>query len=477
MERKWKVLLLISIGSFMAFLDAPVLSVAFPALESTFKRVSVQTLAWTLDAYFIGFAAFLVVAGKVADRYGRRRLFVSGMALFTLGSLACALAPSAGALIAARVLQATGAALVVPAGQGLMLAEFPVQERKTAIGALAALVGLGTAAAPSIGGLIVDGLGWRWIFGLNVAGSLIAIGYALRLLAPDVRSGRRGQLPDLGGAAMQATSLGLLVFGILKSPDWGLGDGRTLAAFALAAGLLVAFVWRCRRHAAPVIDLSLFRNRTFAVANLSSIALGIGLYAMAINSVLYFTQVWRWTILAAGLAFIPGSLVSAATGKPAGRLAERYGARIVGFCGASAAGLGVLLIAASTTASSNYAGAFLPGQLLYGVGLVAAMAGLVGAALTSVPAAQFAEASGINNALRQVGGAIGVALVAAIVGNSLGSQAVHRGHASWIIGGGTLLLAGTLALLIPKPQRAVQTDPGRPARKLVVAEAGAESRS
>jgi EmrB/QacA subfamily drug resistance transporter len=458
MQRKWQILLLVSIGSFMAFLDAPVLSVAFPALHDTFDGAGTTTLAWTLDAYFIAFAAFLVVAGKAADRYGRKNVFIAGLGVFTLGSLACALAPSIGVLIGARALQAIGAAMVVPAGQGLMLAAFEPHERKVAIGALAALIGLGTAAAPAIGGVIVDVTSWRWIFGINIFVGIAAIAYAAKLLhaEPAAATAARPATPDWLGAALQGTALGLLVYAILLSPDWGVADARTLGLAATAIVLTALFVRRCRTHASPVIDLNLFRNRTFALANAGSLLLGIGLYAMAINSVLYFTNVWQWSILAAGLAFIPGSLAAVMMGRPAGSLAEKHGTRVVSATGAIAAAVGLLMIAASTTADANYLAHFVPGQILYGLGIVAALTGLVGAAMASAAPSQFAMASGINSAARQVGGAIGVALVAAIFGNAVGASAVDNGHAGWIVAGAALLAGGLLSLLIREPHAQAQ---------------------
>lgn len=459
LERKWRVLLLISVGSFMSFLDAPVLSVAFPAIEKSFPGTAPTTLAWTLDAYFIGFAAFLVVGGRVADRYGRRNLFMGGLLLFTLASLACALSSSVGLLIAARAVQALAAAVVVPAGQGLMLAEFPPAERRTAIGALAALVSLATAFAPAVGGVIIDALSWRWIFWVNVIVTLLALLWGARLLVSDAVGTMRGKVPDLLGAALQGVALGLIVLGILKSPDWGVGSTRAVALFAVGLLLLALFIWRCAHHPTPVLDLSLFANRTFAVANLSGIALGIGFYAGSINSVLFFTHVWGWSILAAGVAFVPGGMASALAGKAAGELTERHGARVVGAAGAITAGAGVLLIALSTSQHADYVADFLPGQLLYGVGMVAGLTALLGAVMTSAPPSQFAVASGISNSLRQVGGAIGVAAVVAVSGNAVGAQGVSRGHTGWIIAGLSLVLAGAMTLLMRSPRQDAQSQP------------------
>jgi NTE family protein len=445
LERKWKVLLLVSVGMFTAFLDAPVVSVAFPAIGESFPGTPSTTVAWTLDAYFIGFATFLVVGGRMADRYGRRNLFTAGLFIFAAASIGCAVAPSIGALIAARAVQASAAAMIVPSGQALMVAEFPADERRKAIGIVAAVVGLGTALAPAAGGVVVEVLSWRWIFWLSAAIALAACGRALWSLEREPRTEPDGGMPDILGAVMQGGALGVIVLGILKSPDWGVGDVRTLALFALGAALLALFIQRCRHHPVPVLDLSHFRDRGFAFANLASIGLGIGLFGGSIASVLFFTHAWGWSILATGAAFIPGGLVAAMTGKSAGDLAQRVGARAVGVGGCVAAGVGLLLIALMTTDQPNFAGSFLPGQVIYAVGVVAAMTALLGATLMSVPGSQYAVASGLNNALRQVGGAIGVAVVIAINGNAIGAEATDRGHASFVFAGVALLVSGVIA--------------------------------
>ncbi|HEV3002399.1 MAG TPA: MFS transporter, partial [Solirubrobacteraceae bacterium] len=285
MERRWQVLLLISIGSFMAFLDAPVVSVAFPEIQESFDGSSPTTIAWVLDGYFIAFAAPLAVAGKLADRFGRRRLFVAGLWAFTLASLVCGIAPSAGFEIAGRVAQGVAAAMVVPAGQGLMLAEFPPGERKAAIGILSAVVGLASAIAPGVGGIVVDTMGWRWIFLLNVIVGIAALAWAASLLRRDEPARPGAPIPDLAGAALQGAGLALVVLAILKQSDWGTVDGRTVAALAIGVAALALFLRRSARHRAPVLDLELFQNRTFAMANLGGMIFGAGLFGSMIIAV------------------------------------------------------------------------------------------------------------------------------------------------------------------------------------------------
>jgi EmrB/QacA subfamily drug resistance transporter len=460
LDRRWKTLLLVSVGSFMAFLDAPVVSIAFPSIRESFPEASTTTLSWVLNVYFLAFAALLVVGGKLADRYGRRRVFLAGMWLFTAASLACAAAPSAGALIAARAVQAAGAAIVVPAGQGLMLAAFPPDQRKKAIGVLAAIVGLATAASPSIGAVLVEWADWRLIFYINVGVGLAAIVYGARLLAPDEQPDTRAPLPDALGAVLQAAALGLLVVAILKRADWGLGDPRTLGALAIAAAALAAFVWRSAHHPAPVVELSLLRVRDFAVANMASVSFAVGFYAVTLNSVLFLTQVWHYSILDTGLAVTPGALVGMLAGGPAGKLAESHGSRVVAVVGALTAAIGIGILVLSTGQDSNYLLGWLPGAIIYSVGAVTAFTALVGAAVTAAPPERFALASGFNAAVRQLGGALGVAAVVGLVADTSAGSILDRTHSAFAMAGIALLVASAVALLMSgRTQKAAAPQP------------------
>jgi EmrB/QacA subfamily drug resistance transporter len=446
-ETRWKILLIISVGSFMAFLDAPIVSVAFPALQKTFATTSPTTLAWVIDAYFVSFAAFLVIGGKLADRFGRRRIFLAGMWLFALASAACGLASSAETLIAARAIQALGGAFVVPAGQALMLEAFPAEERRKAIAILAALIAVATSLAPTAGAVIVEGPGWRWIFYVNVFVGLAAIAAAISVLEHD-RPDHDSRMPDALGVIVQVAALSFLVLAILKTRQWGLGDPRTVAAYGLALVGLAVFVQRCQRHPAPVLNPELFRSRAFTTANLASAAFALALYAGTINSVLYLTGVWGLSIIVAGLAFAPAAIVSVLAGAPAGWLMQRYDPRVISAVGALVAATGLAMIALNTGANEDFLADWLPGQVAYTAGIVIGLSGVVGTALTSAPPAQFALASGINAALRQVGGAIGVAIALAVIGDSIGLEAMRGGHTVFLIGAASLCVGAVLALLM-----------------------------
>jgi EmrB/QacA subfamily drug resistance transporter len=452
MDRRWKILMLVSVGDFMAYLDAPVVSVAFPAIQHSYVNASSSTLAWVLDAYFIGFAAFLVIAGKLADRFGRRRMFILGLWVLAAASLICAVAPSIGVLIAARTLQAAGAAFVIPAGQGLMLAKFPPDERKVAVGVLAAIVGLAIAASPTVGGVVVEELSWRWIFYLGMGVVLCALVYSHFVLEPGEPVNSNAALPDSVGAGLQMVALSLIVLAILQRSSWGTLDVRTLGTAGLGIAAFVLFIRRCMSVRTPVVDIGLFRSRVFAFANLGALVFSIGFFAATLNAVFFMTDVWRYSILETGLTFAPGALIGAVVGGLAGRIAERYGPWTVSVPGCAMAGLGLLVIVMSTGAQRNFASEWLPGQLIYSSGVGLALTGLVGAALTAVPSEQFALGSGINAALRQVGGALGVALAIAIVTDAIGGNVLAHCHTAFIVSACAMFAAAIIALAIRTQQ-------------------------
>jgi EmrB/QacA subfamily drug resistance transporter len=476
LQRKWKILILAALGSFTSFLDAPVVSVAFPAIGETFAHTPATTLVWVLDGYFVAFAVFPVFAGRIADRYGASRTFIGGIAAFTAASVLAGGATSVGVLVAARFAQGIAAAFIYPSGQAVMLREFPPKERKMALGVLAAVAGLAISISPTIGGVLVDRLGWRWIFYINLAVGAATLLYAARLLGTAAPAKeKRTAFPDALGALFQGVAVGCVVLLILKYETWGIGDWRTLFAVAAGALALLLLIQRSRTHASPVLDLALFKERTFVVANVGSLVFAITFYGMVIAWVLFMTSVWHYSLLTTGLTFVPGALVGAVVGGPAGRMAEERGPRNVASAGALAAAFGLALIVATTGHPAAYLTAVLPGQLLYCAGATAAITALLGAALTSAPPSRYALASGINLTFRQVGGALGVAAVAAIAANASGDM-LTRTHLMFALGAGGALAAGLVSLLIPpraqtSPELAATVEP--PAS----VPAGAESRA
>ena len=278
LARQWQVLLIVAAGNFLGWLDATIVNVAFPSIEHTFHRSSLAEVSWVLDAYSVVFAALLIPAGRIADLIGRRRVFLSGLGLFMLGSSLCAAAPSVQTLIAARVLQATGAAAMVPTSLALLLPEFPASRRATAVGLWAASAGIAAASGPVLAGLLIRWQGWPAIFLINLpigAGAIIAG----RLILREARATKPPALPDFAGAAMLGAAIALIALAIVQSPTWGWTSARSLAADAGALVLLALFAARSAGHAAPVIAPELLRIRSFLAANLGSLLFSIAFFA------------------------------------------------------------------------------------------------------------------------------------------------------------------------------------------------------
>jgi EmrB/QacA subfamily drug resistance transporter len=314
MARRWQVLLVTSVGVFMSFLDVTIVNIAFPDIRSSFPASSLGQLSWILNAYSIVFAAALVPAGRLADRFGRRRFFFLGVFVFLAASVVCGAAGSVDLLIGARALQALGGAILVPASLGLLLPEFPLERRATATALWGATGAIAAATGPSLGGVLVDWQGWRSVFFVNLAIGLPALLPARRLLHES--RDPQALLPDAVGAILLAVAVGALSLAIVKGPDWGWASGRVLGSFAVSVVLLIVFVWRSSRHRAPVIELSLFRVRSFAVANAGGFVFALGFYALLLCNVLFLTGVWGYSILRAGVALTPGPLMATLASPP-----------------------------------------------------------------------------------------------------------------------------------------------------------------
>lgn len=463
MAQRWKVLLITSVGLFMASLDLFIVNIAFPALAHDFEGTSLPSLSWVLNAYAIVFAALLVPAGRIADRVGRKRVFVTGLLLFSAASALCALAPSIPFLVAARVLQATGGAMMIPATLGLILPAFPPEQRTLAIGIWSAVGGVAAALGPPIGGLLVQ-LSWRWIFVVNVPIGILTALVAVRIL-DEVREPEDGR-PDLLGAAELALGIGILTLGIVKGPEWGWGDTRTLAAFAGAILLVAAFVHRSAHHHAPVIELPLLRVRSFALANLAALVFFAGFGAMLLSGVLLLTEVWGYSALEAGFALSPGPLMAATFAIPSGRLGGKIGQRPIATAGGLTFAAGFAYILASVGATPEYATTFLPGFMLGGAGVGMTLGTLPAAAAAGLPPSRFATGTAVFSMARQLGAAIGVAALVALLNDSTGGNLLAGLQRGWwfslLAGLGTAALAlaiGPIAAPVRPTQAELATSP------------------
>src|SRR3954454_8350527 len=366
MSHRARVASIVSVGVFVASLDLFIVNIAFPDIQKDFDGTSLASLSWILNAYAIVFAALLVPAGRWADRAGRKRAFLAGLAIFTLSSAACAAAPSVGVLIAARVVQAGGGGLLMPTSLGLLLPEFPPERRQVAVGIWAAVGGAAAAAGPLVGGLLVQA-SWRWVFLVNVPIGIAAVVAGARTLR-EIREPNtvRG---DVLGAVLLTAGVGSLTLAIVKASDWGWGSARVIGLFAASAILTILVARRSTRHPAPVIEPAVVRVRAFSVSAVAMLLFNVAFAAMLLSNVLLLTQGWHESILRAGLQLAPGPAAAALSAVPASMLAQRFGPRVIGFIGTLLFAGGVGLLAMSVGETPHYVTGFLPGFLLGGIGV------------------------------------------------------------------------------------------------------------
>ena len=405
----------LALAVFMSSLDLFIVNLAFPYIGREYHGTGLDTLSWVLNAYTIVFAAVLVPAGRWADRVGRLRVFISGLAGFIVGSALCGLAPSVPALIAARVIQAAGAGLMVPASLSLLLASVPAAGRAKAIGTWSALGALGAALGPVIGGSLVQ-LSWRWVFWINIPVGLVAIALAARIV-PDSKDKHTRGRPDVAGAGLLALAVGMAAFALVKAPDWGWASGKFLGVLAAAVASGTAMIIRSHRHHSPVIELGLMRSRIFSGTFAASILYYAAFGAFVLNSVEFLTGVWHYSAIRAGLAIGPGPLMVLPFARVvAPRLATRLGGpgrvAVIG-CLVNAGAMSLWLT--QIQAHPAYLTHLLPAQLLGGAGVGLTIPSLLGAGSLALSPDRFGTGSGVLNMARQVGTVLGVAALVAIL--------------------------------------------------------------
>jgi EmrB/QacA subfamily drug resistance transporter len=442
----WQVFAVTSLGAFVVSLDLSIVNVAFPAMAAAFSDATRAQLSWVITSYTIVFGSLLVVGGRTADRSGLRRVFFAGLLAFTVGSALCGLAPSIGLLIAGRVLQGIGAAFTLPASVGLLLAATPASARSQTVALWGGVGALAVATGPSLGSLIVEHAGWRWAFYVNLPVGVVAWVWGRRVLPTPPLAADSVQRPDLLGALLLSLCVASITFAISQSETWGWADARLWVAALLGPVLGAALIARSRRHPAPVLDLSLFRTRAFAVANLATLAYAMGFFAMLLGNILFLTDVWHYSITRAGLAVTPGPLVVALISGFAGRLAVRVGFRAVLLPGSLCFAAGLLWFAATVGAEPAYLRQWLPGTLLIGLGIGLTFPVLSAAAVSSLPAERFGVGSAVNQTARQVGGSIGIAVLVLILGTpSTTAEALTHFHWLWLYGAAMALTSGAIA--------------------------------
>jgi EmrB/QacA subfamily drug resistance transporter len=473
-RRRWRVLLVTAVAVFMAFLDVTIVNVAFPSISETFDETALADLSWILNAYNIVFAALLVPAGRIADLVGRRRMFLIGLALFLAASSLCAAAPSVEWLVGARVLQAVGAAIIVPASLGLLLPEFPLSMRATATAIWGATGAVAAAVGPSLGGTLVEAAGWRWVFLVNVPIGLAALLPAVRLLR-ERREPAGAKLPDALGVILLAVAVGAVSLGIVKAEDWGWGSARVLGAILGGVVVLGLFVWRSGRHPAPVIEPALFRVRSFAVASGAVMLFSLGFYALLLGNVFFLVQQWGYSTLEAGFALTPGPLMAALSAPIGGVLSDRFGQRVVAIPGGLSFAAGCTWFALMVGPSPAYAGEFLPGMFFTGIGVGLSFSALGSAAVAELPPSRFATGSAVSSGARQIGAVLGIAVLVAILDTGAG-DGVAAFDRAWAFMAATGAAAGLTAIALGR----VVAGPGAapvPAERATASAAAAEARA
>ncbi|MEE1737985.1 MFS transporter [Streptomyces sp. BE147] len=444
---------IIAAGVFVVNLDLFIVNVAVPALGDSFGGSSLASLSWVLNAYAIVFAALLVVAGRLADRYGHRRGFLLGLAVFTVASALCALAPDVGWLVAARVLQAAGAAALMPTSLALLLVNTPPQRRPRAIRSWAAIGGVAAGLGPVVGGVLVEA-DWRWVFLVNVPVGVVGVVAGARLL-PDARPDREGRLPDLAGAALLTLAIGSLALGLVKAEDWGWSSPVTLGSLLAAVVLAAGFVLRSARHPAPIVELPLLRTPAFAAATLASLLFTVAFAAMLLTSVLWCQQVWGYSAIRTGLAIAPGPLVVPLLAVASGPVVRRFGAGRTAALGCFLFGVGMAWWALRLGTEPGYATGFLPGMLITGIGVGLALTTLVGAAAAALPPTRFATGSAVTTMARQTGSVLGVALMVTLIGAPAAPDAaLEVFRDGWWAAAAIAVLAAGAALALPRPAAA-----------------------
>ncbi|GAB4057682.1 DHA2 family efflux MFS transporter permease subunit [Uliginosibacterium sediminicola] len=406
-----------STAVFLVSMDGTMLFAAFSALRAGFPLATAPDLSWVLNAYTVVYAAMLIPSGGLADRHGRKKVFLAGVALFVASSVACGLAVSVEWLVGARAVQAVGAALLTPASLSLVLAAFPKNKRAVAVSLWSAVGGLAAAVGPSLGALVVASLGWQWAFYLNAPLGLFALWRGARVLS-EAKQPSEGHPLDLIGMGLLIIGIGALALSIVQteSPGWSRLELQGMAGLGISA--IVGFVIWARSAAAPLVDLDLFRNTTYRYVNLASLSFGIAFSMMFFTFFFYMKSIWHYSLPLAGLAITPGPLMVTPIAALSGRLASLYGHRpllIAGCAVYAASGVWFLIMPGTEPA---YLTQWLPGAILSGMGVGMVLPSLSGAAVSHLPAEHYAVGSAVNQAIRQIGSVMGVAFTVMLLGNA-----------------------------------------------------------
>jgi EmrB/QacA subfamily drug resistance transporter len=414
-NRKWWTLGAVAFGLFMIMLDNTVVFVALSAIQNDLQ-ISTSELEWVVNGYALTFAVLMLTGGKLADLLGRRLIFIVGLAIFTASSLACGLATSATILIGARVVQGVGSALMNPATLSIITATFPPRQRGTAIGIWVGVSAMALAIGPLVGGILTEQINWSWIFFINVPVGILGIIVA-RLVIDESRDESEEQRLDLPGLLSSGVGLFALTYALIEGNTYGWTSGRILGSFAVAVAALILFVVLEHRQRVPMLDLSLFRNPTFAGANTVMLLVALAMFGMFFFNSLYLQRILHYSAIETGATFLPMTVLIVLLAPVAGRFSDRIGSRWL--MGVGLVSLSASLLSFSRLGVDSSFWDVLPGLVLGGIGMSLAMTPTTAAAMGSVPVDKAGVGSAVLNSMRQVGGSLGIALMGAIVASAI----------------------------------------------------------
>jgi len=440
-SRLW-TLLIVSVGLFMCVLDNLVVTVALPSIHRDLGA-SIQTLEWTVNGFVLSFAVLLMTGAALGDRFGRKRMFVIGILLFTLASAGSALAPNMGVLIATRALQGAGAAIVTPLTLTLLASTFPEDKRGLAIGVWSGISGIAVALGPLVGGAVIQLSSWHWIFWINVPVGLILAPTAARLLS-ESHGGQRGL--DLPGLGFVSTGLFGIIFGLIRSQTLGWGKLEVIVSLAAGVVLLIAFVTQELRTETPMLPMSFFKKRAFSVTNVVSLSMYFGMFGSIFFMSQYLQNVLGNSALEAGVKMLVWTGSTMLVAPLAGYFSEKFGSRFFMVAGLTLQAIALGWLASEVKVDQSYASMVLP-FICGGAGMALVFAPSANAVLSSVRTDQAGQASGANNAIRELGGVLGISVLSTVFA-SHGSYASPQDYVNGLIPtmwvGASVLAAGAL---------------------------------
>jgi EmrB/QacA subfamily drug resistance transporter len=467
-NRKWWTLAAVAVGLFMIMLDNTVVNVALPSIR-TDLGIGISELEWVLNAYALTFGVLLLTGGKLADMLGRRRIFITGLVIFTVSSLACGLANGAEVLIAARTVQGIGAALMNPATLSIITATFPPRQRGMAIGIWAGVSALALAIGPLVGGILTQKISWSWIFFINIPIGVLGV-IAARIFIDETRDTSPNQRLDLPGLLTSAVGLFALTFGLIETNNHAWTSTLVMSMFALAVVSLAAFVLLEMRQRKPMLDISLFRNRTFAGANSAMLLVGLAMFGIFFFNSLFIQNILGFSAIQTGATFLPMTVLIILVAPVAGKFSDVVGPRWLMGAGMVLLSISLLLFGRLGVHSNFWD--LLPGLLVGGFGMAITMAPTTSAAMGSVPLDKAGVGSAVINSMRQVGGSIGIAVMGALVATKLSVdnpldpryavQFVEGYHLAVHVGAALVLFGAVLSVTLvrevrhPEPSGAVE---------------------